>query len=71
MCSSNAVTAVQRLVIMGGNESHNEYTSTGAEFNFYCDPDAADLVIRKVRPPACTLSSSPGLYDNHRLCSLL
>lgn len=44
-------TAVQRLVIMGGNEDYNQCTSTGAEFNFYCDPDAADLVIRKVCTP--------------------
>ncbi|KAL3158814.1 hypothetical protein ABBQ32_011540 [Trebouxia sp. C0010 RCD-2024] len=50
------VTNVQRLVIMGGNESHNEYTSTGAEFNFYCDPDAADLVIRKFSGKATLLT---------------
>lgn len=52
MCRVNAATAVQQLVIMGGNESYNQFTSTGAEFNFYCDPDAADLVIRKVCLPA-------------------
>ena len=40
---------VQHLVIMGGNEAYNQCTSTGAEFNFFCDPDAADMVIRKVR----------------------
>lgn len=38
---------VKRLVIMGGNEAYNDWTSTGAEFNFYCDPDAAEEVIRK------------------------
>lgn len=42
---------VQHLVIMGGNEAYNQCTSTGAEFNFYCDPDAADMVIRKVCTP--------------------
>ncbi|KAL3135647.1 hypothetical protein ABBQ38_006128 [Trebouxia sp. C0009 RCD-2024] len=50
------VTNVQRLVIMGGNESYNESTSTGAEFNFYCDPDAADLVIRKFSGKATLLT---------------
>ena len=39
---------MKRLVIMGGNEAYNDWTSTGAEFNFYCDPDAAEEVIRKV-----------------------
>ncbi|KAA6425703.1 MAG: hypothetical protein FRX49_04600 [Trebouxia sp. A1-2] len=39
---------VKQLVIMGGNEAYNEWTSTGAEFNFYCDPDAAEEVIRKL-----------------------
>lgn len=50
-------TAVQRLVIMGGNEAYNKWTSTGAEFNFYCDPDAADMVIREVCRPA--VSATP------------
>ncbi len=39
---------MKRVVIMGGNEAYNDWTSTGAEFNFYCDPDAAEEVIRKV-----------------------
>lgn len=39
---------MKRLVIMGGNEAYNDWTSTGAEFNFHCDPDAAEEVIRKV-----------------------
>ena len=57
MCSDlvRPDTAVQRLVIMGGNEAYNKWTSTGAEFNFYCDPDAADMVIRKVCRPAITM----------------
>jgi len=44
---------VKRLVIMGGNEAYNDWTSTGAEFNFYCDPDAAEEVIRKVLCIVC------------------
>lgn len=48
MCTVLPDIAVQHLVIMGGNEEYNQSTSTGAEFNFYCDPDAADMVIRKV-----------------------
>ena len=42
------IAAVKRLVIMGGNEEMNDFTSTGAEFNFWCDPEAAQLVISKV-----------------------
>ena len=38
---------------MGGNEAHNDWTSTGAEFNFYCDPDAAEEVITKVPKRIC------------------
>ena len=47
-CSGQSVSAVHDLVVMGGNEAYNEWTSTGAEFNFYCDPDAADVVMQKV-----------------------
>lgn len=46
-CHPDLAANVKRLVIMGGNEAYNDYTSTGAEFNFYCDPDAAEEVIRK------------------------
>lgn len=42
------IGAVKRIVIMGGNEEVNDFTSTGAEFNFWCDPEAAQLVISKV-----------------------
>lgn len=42
------IAAVKRIVIMGGNEEVNDFTSTGAEFNFWCDPEAAQLVISKV-----------------------
>ena len=40
--------AVRRLVVMGGNEARNDWTATGAEFNFFCDPDAAAAVICQV-----------------------
>lgn len=33
---------------MGGNEEVNSVTKTGAEFNFECDPEAAQQVISKV-----------------------
>ena len=50
--SANSTTvlrfAVQRLVVMGGNEARNDWTATGAEFNFFCDPDAAAEVIHQV-----------------------
>lgn len=44
----HADCAVKRLVVMGGNEAYNDWTSTGAEFNFYCDPDAAETVLSQV-----------------------
>ena len=40
--------SVRKVIVMGGNEEVNTFTSTGAEFNFWCDPDAAQLVISRV-----------------------
>lgn len=50
----HAGCAVKRLVVMGGNEAYNDWTSTGAEFNFYCDPDAAEKVLSQVSLPLRT-----------------
>lgn len=40
--------SVRKVIVMGGNEEVNTFTSTGAEFNFSCDPDAAQLVTSRV-----------------------
>jgi len=50
--------AVKQLVIMGGNEAYNDWTTTGAEFNFWCDPDAAEMVIREVCVHACIMRTT-------------
>jgi len=40
--------AVKALYVMGGSAHKGNITST-AEFNFHCDPEAAFLVLKKVR----------------------
>ena len=39
--------AVKALYVMGGSAHKGNITPT-AEFNFYCDPEAAHLVLKKV-----------------------
>lgn len=51
-CVCLLTPAVERVIIMGGSERENSFTKTGAEFNFYCDPEAAQTVIAKVSDQA-------------------
>lgn len=41
------VGAVKALYVMGGSAHKGNITPT-AEFNFFCDPEAAHLVLKKV-----------------------
>ena len=42
------LSAVKALYVMGGSAHKGNITPT-AEFNFFCDPEAAHLVLKKVR----------------------
>ena len=47
-CKRNALCgAVKALYVMGGSAHKGNITPT-AEFNFFCDPEAAHLVLKKV-----------------------
>jgi inosine-uridine nucleoside N-ribohydrolase len=60
--------AVRALYVMGGAERSGN-SSVAAEYNFHCDPEAAHLVLLKVRKPFG--SCIPILPFKHMLISSL
>ena len=48
---------IKRLTIMGGAEDLKGNTTKFAEFNIYCDPEAAAIVFREVQPSKIYLAT--------------
>lgn len=64
----DAFNAVARVIIMGGSLSGGNVTST-AEFNFYADPDSAEIVLRdvpKVEMIGLDVTRQSGLDESDR-----
>ncbi|XP_048776665.2 nucleoside hydrolase-like isoform X2 [Ostrea edulis] len=54
---------IQQCVIMGGNYYGKGNTTVCSEFNFFCDPEAARIVLTQLRAPV-TVVGMELCYDN-------
>lgn len=53
------VSIIKDVAVMGGNYTVdvNSYTGNCADWNFFCDPEAAHIVLKRVRSPILILPS--------------
>ncbi|KAH0794302.1 inosine-uridine preferring nucleoside hydrolase-like [Histomonas meleagridis] len=49
------ITKIKSVIIMGGAEDMKGNTSKTAEFNFFCDPESAHIVMNALPPEKVTL----------------
>lgn len=59
---------VKEIYIMGGNHQGVGNFTRCAEFNFYCDPEAAHIVMSKSKCPITILPWEPCMDEKFFIC---